>query len=118
MRIDWQTFGECVSWALRDLKPERGRRLDGLVNIGIDKTSYRKGYKFVTVVVNHDTNTVVWVGDGHGKSVLERFYRSLSAEQLASIRTVTGDGARWVTNCADGFTPGCERCVDPFHVVE
>jgi len=50
--------------------------------------------------------------------VLERFYRSLSAEQLASIRTVTGDGARWITDCADEFTPGCERCVDPFHVVE
>ena len=118
MRIDWQTVGGCVSRALRDLEPERGRRLDGLVNIGIDETSYRKGYKFVTVVVNHDTNTVVWVGDGHGKSVLERFYRSLSAEQLASIRTVTGDGARWITDCADEFTPGCERCVDPFHVVE
>ncbi|PKU88634.1 transposase [Bifidobacterium thermophilum] len=118
MRIDWQTVGGCVSRALHDLEPERGRRLDGLVNIGIDETSYRKGYKFVTVVVNHDTNTVVWVGDGHGKSVLERFYRSLSAEQLASIRTVTGDGARWITDCVNEFTPGCERCVDPFHVVE
>lgn len=64
MRIDWQTVGGCVSRALRDLEPERGRRLDGLVNIGIDETGYRKGCKFVTVVVNHDTNTVVWVGDG------------------------------------------------------
>lgn len=95
-------------------RPASGRA----VNIGIDETSYRKGYKFVTVVVNHDTNTVVWVGDGHGKLVLERFYRSLSAEQLASIRTVTGDGARWITDCADEFTPGCERCVNPFYVVE
>lgn len=118
MRIDWQTVGNCISRSLHDLEPERSRRLDGLVNIGIDETSYRKGHKYITVVVNHDTNTVVWIGYGHGKSVLEQFYRSLTDEQLASIKTVTGDGARWITDCVNEFTPGCERCVDPFHVVE
>ena len=83
MRIDWQTVGECVSRALRDLEPERGRRLDGLVNIGIDETSCRKGYKFVTVVVNHDTNTVVWVGDG--KAVAVREARKVAAGIRGSV---------------------------------
>ena len=118
MRIDWQTVGSCMSRALHDLEPERTRRLDGLVNIGIDETSYRKGHKYITVIVNHDTNTVVWVSDGHGKSVLEQFYKNLTDEQLASIKVVTGDGARWITDCVNEFTPECERCVDPFHVVE
>ena len=118
MRIDWQTVGNCISRSLHDLEPERSRRLNGLVHIGIDETSYRKGHKYITVVVNHDTNTVVWVADGHGKSVLERFYKALTDEQLASIKVVTGDGARWITDCVNEFTPGCERCVDPFHVVE
>lgn len=70
------------------------------------------------MIVNHDTNTVVWVADGHGKSVLEQFYRTLSNKQLASIKVVTGDGARWITDCVSEFTPDCERCVDPFNVVE
>ena len=118
MRIDWETVGNCISRSLKDLEPERSRRLNGLVHIGIDETSYRKGHKYITVVVNHDTNEVVWVGDGHGKTVLERFYKSLTKEQLASIKVVTGDGARWITDCVNEFTPGCERCVDPFHVVE
>ena len=118
MRIDWQTVGSCMSRALHDLEPERARRLNGLVNIGIDETSYQKGHKYITVVVNHDTNTVVWVADGHGKSVLEQFYKGLTDEQLASIKVVTGDGARWITDCVNEFTPECERCVDPFHVVE
>ena len=118
MRIDWQTVGSCISRALHDLEPERSKRLNGLVNIGIDETSYRKGHKYITVVVNHDTNAVVWVADGHGKSVLEQFYRSLTEEQLANIKVVTGDGARWITDCVNEFTPDCERCVDPFHVVE
>lgn len=118
MRIDWQTVGNCISRTLHDLEPERAHRLDGLVHIGIDETSYRKGHKYITVIVNHDTNEVVWVADGHGFSVLEQFYKGLSPEQLSSIKVVTGDGARWITDCVNKYTPGCERCVDPFHVVE
>ena len=118
MRIDWQTVGSCISRSLHDLEPERSRRLDGLVRIGIDETSYHKGHKYITVIVNHDTNTVVWVADSHGRSVLEQFYKTLTDEQLASIKVVTGGDARWITDCVNEFTPDCERCVDPFHVVE
>ena len=118
MRIDWQTVGCCVSRALHDLEPDRSGRLNGLVNIGIDERSYCKGHKYITVVVNHDTNSVVWVADGHGKAVLEQFYKGLTPEQLASIKVVTGDGARWITDCVNEFTPGCTWCMDPFHVVE
>ena len=66
MRVDWETVGRCVNRALHDLEPEHSRRLDGLVNIGIDETSYKKGHKYITVIVNHDTNTVVWASEGHG----------------------------------------------------
>ena len=103
---------------MNDIEPERSRRLDGLVNIGIDESSYKKGHKYITVIVNHDTNTVVWAAQGHGKTVLESFYRQLTPQQLLSIRVVTGDGAKWITECVNEFTPDCERCVDPFHVVE
>jgi len=118
MRIDWETVGRCINRTLNDIEPERSRRLNNLVNIGIDETSYKKGHKYITVIVNHDTNTVVWASEGHGKTVLESFYRQLSKEQLASIKVVTGDGARWITDCVNEFTPNCERCVDPFHVVQ
>lgn len=118
MRIDWETVGRCVHRTLGDIEPERSRRLDNLVNIGIDETSYKKGHKYITVIVNHDTNTVVWASQGHGKSVLTQFYRQLTPEQLSSIKVVTGDGAKWITECVNEFTPDCERCVDPFHVVE
>ena len=118
MRIDWETVGRCVHRTLNVIEPDRSKRLDGLVNIGIDETSYKKGHKYITVVVNHDTGTVVWASKGHGKTVLEAFYRQLSEVQRASIKIVTGDGAKWITECVEQFTPQCERCVDPFHVVE
>lgn len=118
MRIDWETVGRCVHRTLNDIEPERSRRLDSLVNIGIDETNYKKGHKYITVIVNHDTNTVVWAAQGHGKGVLTQFYKQLTPKQLSSIRVVTGDGAKWITECVNEFTPDCERCVDPFHVVE
>ena len=118
MRIDWATVGRCISRVKDDLEPDPAGRLDGLVNIGIDETSYKKGHKYITVVVDHDTDTVVWVHEGHGKSVLEKLFRSMSDGQRASVRVVTGDGARWITDCVEEYLPNAERCVDAFHVAE
>ena len=100
------------------LEPDPKVRYSGLVNIGIDETSYRKGHSYITVVVNHDTNTVVWAHDGHGKEVVEMFFEELSEEQRSSIRLVSGDGARWITDAVAKYCPNATRCLDPFHVVE
>lgn len=59
MYIDWETVGGCISRAYDDLEKDHSSRLNGLVNIGIDETSYKKGHKYITVIVNHDTNSVV-----------------------------------------------------------
>ena len=87
------------------------------MNIGIDETSYKKGHKYITVIVNHDTNTVVWAAKGHGKSVLEPFFKQLSSERRAKIRLVSGDGARWIKDTVVEYCPNAEFCIDPFHVV-
>lgn len=118
MRIDWETVGRCVHRTLNEIEPDRSRRLEGLVNIGIDDTSYRKGHKYITAIVNQDTNAVVWAAQGHGKGVLTQFYRQLTPQQLSTIKVVTGDGAKWITECVSEFTPGGERCIDLFHVIE
>ena len=118
MRIDWATVGRLVDLVWKDLEPDVSKRLDGLVRIGIDETSYRKGHSYITTVVNHDTNTVVWAGKGHGKEVLDGFFAMLTPEQRASIAVVTGDGARWITDCVGEHCPNAIRCLDPFHVAE
>ena len=116
--IDWKTVGRLVDLVWKDLEPDVASRFDGLVRIGIDETSYRKGHSYITTVVNHDTNTVIWADKGHGREVLEKFFQLLTPEQLASIEVVTGDGARWITDCVSGCCPKATRCLDPFHVVE
>ena len=118
LRVDWKTVGRLVAQVWHDVEPDVGARFDGLVRIGIDETSFRKGHSYVTTVVNHDTNTVVWASVGFGKEVVEKFFEALTPEQLASIKVVSGDGARWITDAVAKYCPGAKRCLDPFHVVE
>ena len=42
----------------------------------------------------------------------------LTEEQRASIKVVTGDGARWISDSVRHYCPNATRCMDSFHVVE
>ena len=117
MRIDWASVGGICRRVYDELDAEAGDRFDGLVRIGIDETSYKKGHKYMTVVLDHDANRVVWCAKGHGKAVLKPFFEQLSEDQRASIRVVTADGARWIAELAESYCPNAERVMDPFHVV-
>lgn len=117
MRVEWHTVGDICKRVYKDLEAAATSRFDGLVSIGIDETSYKKGHKYLTVVLNHDTNTVVWCKAGYGKEVLTSFFELLTPEQRASIRCVSADGARWIASCVEEYCPNAERCIDPFHVV-
>lgn len=118
MRIAWNTVGPIISRVQADMDPDPSKRFDGLVNIGVDETSYKKGHKYITVVVNHDTGKVIWAHPGHGKTIFTKFFQQLTKEQRSSIRLISGDGARWIADCMKEFCPQADRCIDPFHVVE
>ena len=101
-----------------ELDANPAARFAGLVRIGVDETSYKKGHKYITVVINHDTGKVIWAHEGHGKTIFTKFFKLLSKEQLASIQLVSGDGAKWIQECINDFCPTAKRCIDPFHVVQ
>ena len=118
MRIDWHTIDRCIE---RFLSRETGMtdtsRFDGLRHIAIDETSYQKRHKYITCVLNLDTNEIVWVGKGHGLSVIKKFFEQLTPEQRSSIKTVSGDGASWIDASVTMYVPHAKRCADPFHVI-
>ena len=116
LRISWDTVGPMVRRVEQETSGQNGR-FDGLVRIGIDETSYKKGHKYLTVVINHDTGTVVWVAKGIGNEVLERFFQELTPGQRNSIELVSGDGAKWIRETVGNYCPKATFCIDPFHVV-
>ena len=117
MRVEWRTVGDICARVLARLESGRPPRCEGLIRIGIDETSSKKGHKYLTVVVNHDTGAVVWCAAGHGRQVADAFFSGLTAEQRAGIELVSADGARWIADAPAHWAPQAKRCVDPFHVV-
>jgi transposase len=118
MRVSWKAVGPICERVTKELEDMRGHSMfDGLTCIGIDETSYKKGHRYMTVVVDHERGCVVWCGKGHGKEVLSAFFEKLDGWQRASIKTVTADGARWIADTIKKYCPNAERVMDPFHVV-
>lgn len=117
-RVSWNTVGPVINRVKDELDINPEHRFDNLKCIGIDETSYRKGHKYMTVIVNHDTGSVIWVSPGFGSDVLSSFFELLSEEQRASIELVAADGAKWIKSCIEKYCPNVTRCIDPFHVVE
>lgn len=117
MRISWNTVGPILSRTRQRLEPDTKARYIGMSRIGIDETSYRKGHKYITVVTDHDTKQVVWVGVGTGIKVLEKFMKDMTKEQRQAIKLVSADGAKWIKSCVESYLPNAELCIDGFHVV-
>jgi transposase len=60
--ISWAAVGAIVERVVaRQLDPGR---LDGIRRIGVDEFSYRKRHRYLTLVVDHDRERVVWPRSG------------------------------------------------------
>jgi transposase len=62
-------------------------RLDGLYRIGVDEISYKRGHRYLTIVADHDTGRVVWVGKDRSQAAFNAFIDALGqrAQQVAAI---------------------------------
>src|SRR5262249_26679565 len=59
MRIAWRTVGAIIARVWADVE-KLGDRLDGLTRIGIDEISYKRGHRYLTIVVDHDSGRLLW----------------------------------------------------------
>jgi transposase len=118
-RIAWNTVGAILERVQEDIRKERGSLFDGLRRIGIDETSYKKGRKYMTVIVNHhDTGYLILAKAGYGKTVLEVFFPNLTDEQREGIEQVSADGTKWIAETVETWCKNAKRCIDPFHFVQ
>ena len=117
LHVAWRTAGDIARRVEERVKASMPSPFDGLTAIGVDETSYRKGHTYLTVVVDHERHRVIWAHDGVGGDVFDLFFKALTPEQRASIKIVTGDGARWIDSCVGRWCPNAERVLDGFHIV-
>ncbi len=111
MRITWRTVGAMIT-RVRAGVEARVDLFAGLRRIGIDEISHKKGQRYLTVVVDHDSGRLVWAGVGRTKDTLRGFFDALAAssptgeDRCAQISLASADGAGWIADVV------AERCVN------
>ena len=117
LRVAWRTVGAIITRVVADAQAATDR-LGDLHRIGIDEISYKRGHKYLTVVVDHDTGRLLWAAPGRNDTTLERFFDLLGAQRCAAITLVSADAADWIGRVVAARCPQATLCTDPFHVVQ
>jgi len=89
----------------------------GCVRIGVDEISYKKGHRYITIVVDHDTGRLVWAAPGRDRKTLSAFFTALGESRCAAVTHVSADAAQWIADEVALHCPNAVRCADPFHIV-
>jgi len=114
LRIAWDTVGRIVERVLADHLDER--RLEGLLAIGVDEISYRRGQRYLTSVADHASGSIVWCAPGRNAATLQAFF-DLLGERKHTIRAVSIDMAGGYQQAIRENLPEAQIAFDPFHVV-
>jgi len=115
LRIGWDTVGRIVERVVSERIDQR--RLDGLVAIGCDEISYRRGQRYLTSIVDHRSGAIVWCAPGRNAQTLQGFFDELGPERVKSIRAVSIDMSGGYEKAIRESAAAAEVCFDPFHVV-
>ena len=117
MRVAWRTVGSICERVAAEALSQRDL-FAGLKRIGIDDFSYRKGHRYLTVVVDHDTGQLVWAAAGRDRKTVEKFLDMLGEERCGQLELVSCDMAESIATAVSDRCPDAIRCVDPFHVIK
>ena len=114
VRVGWDTVGSIVARVVADVL--NADRLAGLVAVGVDEISYRRGQRYLTLVGDHATSTIVWCRPGRNAATLQAFFDELG-DRKESIRAVSIDMNGSYEKAIRASVPDADVCFDPFHVV-
>jgi transposase len=118
LRINWHTVGAILARVMPDRDAEDGDRLDGVRRVGIDEVSFKKGQRYLTIVVDHDSGRLLFVTEGRSKDSVRKFFDALGPQRSEQVTHVSADGAGWIGLVLAERCPNAAVCLDPFHVVK
>lgn len=99
------------------LKEEFGRiDFSSLKLLAVDEVSERKGYHYLTIVINYETGRVLYVRRKRRTRTLKRFFRMLSRRQRRQIEAVALDMWDAYIKAVRHYCPGAKIVFDLFHV--
>lgn len=113
--VSWDVVKEIVK---NDLQQRFGKpKLRNLRQIAIDEISIGKGHRYLTVVLDLETGTVVHVGHGKGGDALADFWKRLR-RCGAKIEAIATDMSPAYINAVMTHLPEAALVFDRFHVMK
>jgi len=114
-RIAWRTVGRIIERVVADeLDPNR---LDNLFEVGVDEISWRRHHRYLTLVVDHRSDDVVWGAEGRDAATLDSFFAELGEDRATQLRAVSMDLGGAYAKSVGANAPHATICLDPFHLV-
>ena len=114
-RITWRSVRRIIETVVEERMGED--RWKDLWLIGVDELGYRRHHSYLTIVVNHMSGKVVWVGKDRKAETLEKFFAELGPERAGQIDAVTMDMWEPYVTVIRQRAPQAERVYDRFHIV-
>jgi transposase len=103
----------------RAVKRGLGRRkLQKVVNMGIDETSYQKGHKYVTIIHDKDRDCVIDVLDDRKAETVDKWLKTQEKSDLSGVNSISMDMWDAYIKAVKAAIPeaGKKIAFDRFHV--
>ena len=114
-RVSWRTVARVVERvAPTDVDLAH---LDNLVNIGVDEISWKRGHKYLTLVIDHDSGRVIWGAKDRTAITLEQFFDQLGDDATKKLEAISMDFGAPYAKAVRTRAPQAAICLDPFHAV-
>ena len=114
-RVSWSVINTLVrAWSGLIAEHRRSRRCSVLL---VDETSMRKRHRYVTVIVNADTNKTLAMIEHRSSAALTGFLMSQPHRWRRGVKVVVTDGSRAYKASVDACLPHARHVLDRFHVI-
>ena len=113
--VSWSVINALVrAWSGLIAEHRRSRRCSVLL---VDETSMRKRHRYVTVIVNADTNKTLAMIEHRSSAALSAFLMSQPHRWRRGVKVVVTDGSRAYKASVDACLPHARHVLDRFHVI-
>ena len=116
MRCAWETITAIINRGVAELLDQR--RLQTLYRIGVDEICYRHPHKYLTIIGDHDTGTVIGIQPGRSEDSLATFYEQQPDSALETVEAVSMDVSKAFQTATRTHLPNATICFDPFHIMQ
>jgi transposase len=114
LEVDWTIIKDIIRRYL--LKKYKRPIYTNIIYIAIDEISYKRGHRYLTIVLNLLTGQVIYVAEGKGADALDKFWEDIGPRRAKKIKAVAMDLGKAYQAAVREHVPKTTIVFDHYHV--